>query len=132
MRSAYTIVISKTDDGYFVTIPDFEINTQGEDVADAMVMARDAIELMGITFEDDGKPLPKPGTVKAEKEFDDDIITLVDVDFTAYRKKLDDRAVRKNCTIPYWLNVEAEKNNVNFSRVLQDALIEKLHVSNNR
>ncbi|UYO63726.1 type II toxin-antitoxin system HicB family antitoxin [Acetobacterium wieringae] len=132
MRSAYTIVISKTDDGYFVTIPDFEINTQGEDVADAMVMARDAIELMGITFEDDGKPLPKPGTVKAEKEFDDDIITLVDVDFTAYRKKLDDRAVRKNCTIPYWLNVEAEKNNVNFSRVLQDALMEKLHVSNNR
>ena len=103
-----------------------------EDVADAMVMARDAIELMGITFEDDGKPLPKPGTVKAEKEFDDDIITLVDVDFTAYRKKLDDRAVRKNCTIPYWLNVEAEKNNVNFSRVLQDALMEKLHVSNNR
>lgn len=132
MRSAYPIVISKTDDGYFVTIPDFEINTQGEDVADAMVMARDAIELMGITFEDDGKPLPKPGTVKAEKEFDDDIITLVDVDFTAYRKKLDDRAVRKNCTIPYWLNVEAEKNNVNFSRVLQDALMEKLHVSNNR
>lgn len=130
MRSAYPIVISKTDDGYFVTIPDFEINTQGEDVADAMVMARDAIELMGITFEDDGKPLPKPGTVKAEKEFDDDIITLVDVDFTAYRKKLDDRAVRKNCTIPYWLNVEAEKSNVNFSRVLQDALMEKLHVTN--
>lgn len=132
MRSAYPVVISKSDDEYFVTIPDFEINTQGEDVADAMVMARDAIELMGITFEDDGKPLPKPGTVKAEKEFDDDIITLVDVDFTAYRKKLDDRAVRKNCTIPYWLNVEAEKNNVNFSRVLQDALMEKLHVSNNR
>lgn len=130
MRSAYPVVISKTDDGYFVTIPDFEINTQGEDVADAMVMARDAIELMGITFEDDGKPLPKPGTVKAEKEFDDDIITLVDVDFTAYRKKLDDRAVRKNCTIPYWLNAEAEKRNVNFSRVLQDALMEKLHVSN--
>lgn len=129
MRNAYPIVISKTDDGYFVTIPDFEINTQGEDVADAMVMARDAIELMGITWEDDGKPLPKPGTIKAEKEFDDDIITLVDVDFTAYRKKLDDRAVRKNCTIPYWLNVEAEKNNVNFSRVLQDALMEKLHVS---
>ncbi|OXS25346.1 MAG: antitoxin HicB [Acetobacterium sp. MES1] len=130
MRSAYPVVISKADDGYFVTIPDFEINTQGEDVADAMVMARDAIELMGITFEDDGKPLPKPGTVKAEKEFDDDIITLVDVDFTAYRKKLDDRAVRKNCTIPYWLNVEAEKSNVNFSRVLQDALMEKLHVTN--
>ncbi|MDD3305557.1 MULTISPECIES: type II toxin-antitoxin system HicB family antitoxin [Acetobacterium] len=130
MRIAYPVVISKTDDGYFVTIPDFEINTQGEDVADAMFMARDAIELMGITFEDDGKPLPKPGTVKAEKEFDDDIITLVDVDFTAYRKKLDDRAVRKNCTIPYWLNVEAEKSNVNFSRVLQDALMEKLHVSN--
>lgn len=130
MRNAYPIVISKTDDGYFVTIPDFEINTQGEDVANAMVMARDAIELMGITWEDDGKPLPKPGTIKAEKEFEGDIITLVDVDFTAYRKKLDDRAVRKNCTIPYWLNVEAEKSNVNFSRVLQDALMEKLHVSN--
>jgi Uncharacterized conserved protein len=126
MKNAYPVVLSKDGEGYFVTIPDFDINTQGSDIADAMYMARDAIGLMGIDMEDDGKSLPEPGTVKAEKELEDDIITLVDVDFTEYRKKVDNRAVRKNCTIPYWLSEKAEKNSINYSRVLQDALIEIL------
>lgn len=131
MKNAYPVVLSKEGDGYFVTIPDFDINTQGSDIADAMYMARDAIGLMGIDMEDDGKPLPEPGTVKAEKELDDDVITLIDVDFTEYRKKVDNRSVKKNCTIPYWLSVKAEKNSINYSRVLQDALIKTLKETDN-
>lgn len=53
----------------------------------------------------------------------DDIVTLVDVDFAEYRKKVDNKAVKKNCTIPYWLNVEAEKAGINYSKVLQEALM---------
>ena len=44
------------------------------------------------------------------------------MDFSEYRKKVDNKAVKKNCTIPYWMSVEADKIGVNYSRVLQDAL----------
>ena len=44
------------------------------------------------------------------------MLTLVDVDFTAYRKKVYNRAVKKNCTIPYWMSVEAEKEGISFSK----------------
>lgn len=122
-RKAYPIVISKEDDGfYYVEIPDFDIATQGESVPDAMEMARDAIGLMGIDFLDDGKGIPEPNSQELHSS-KDDIVTLVDVDFAEYRKKVDNKAVKKNCTIPYWLNVEAEKAGINYSKVLQEALM---------
>lgn len=67
-------------------------------------------------------------SVKIQPE-ENDIVTWVDVDFAEYRKKVDNRAVKKNCTIPYWLNVKAEKAGINFSKVLQEALLEVLGTS---
>lgn len=122
-KRAYPILISKEKDGfYYVEIPDFDIATQGKNIADAMEMARDAIGLMGIDYLDDGKEIPEPNLkkIKAKKE---DIVTLVDVDFLEYRRKVDNKSVKKNCTIPYWLNVEAEKAGINYSKVLQDAIM---------
>ena len=128
-RRAYPVVISKEDDGFFyVEIPDFDIATQGMDIADAMEMARDAIGLMGIDLMDEGKVLPEPNIagINAAKE---DIVTLVDVDFVEYRRKVDNKAVKKNCTIPYWMNVEAEKAGINYSKLLQDAIMSVLGIS---
>ena len=128
-RKAYPIVISKEEDGfYYVSIPDFDIATQGESIADAMEMARDAIGIMGIDYLDDGKVLPEPNTKEVESGADD-IVTLVDVDFAEYRKKVDNKAVKKNCTIPYWLNVEAEKAGITYSKVLQDAIMRVLGIN---
>ena len=128
-RKAYPIVITKENDGFFyVEIPDFDIATQGEDIADAMEMARDAIGLMGIDLMDDGKELPKPNTAKF-KETENDITTLVDVDFAEYRRKVDNKAVKKNCTIPYWMSVEADKIGINYSKILQDAIANILGVT---
>lgn len=128
MKEAYPVIITEEKDGYYVSIPDFDIATQGTSIADAIAMARDAIGLMGIDMEDEGKVMPKPGTVKFSSS-KSDIVTLVDVDFTEYRKRVDNRAVKKNCTIPCWLNVEAEKAGINFSKVLQDALQAVLKVT---
>lgn len=125
MKKVYPIILTKDSFGYLVTIPDFNINTQGRDLAEAIFMARDAIGLMGIDMEEEGKELPE--ATEAKKINENDIVTLVDIDFTEYRKKADNRAVKKNCTIPHWLSVEAEKAGINFSRVLQEALIEKLN-----
>ena len=89
---------------------------KGEDVVDAMEMARDAIGLMGIDLMDDGKLIPEPNSVKFDTK-EGDIATLVDVDFVEYRKKVDNKAVKKNCTIPYWMSVEAEKVGINYSKL---------------
>lgn len=120
-KGAYPIVLKSTDNGYYVEIPDFDIGTQGDTVVEAIEMARDAIGLMGIDMQDDGKETPEPYSCEFQKG-EGDILTLVDVDFVEYRKKVDNRAVKKNCTIPYWMSVEADKMGVNYSRILQDAL----------
>ena len=44
------------------------------------------------------------------------------LDMDSYAEKYGDKAVRKNLTIPAWLNTFAEQNHLNFSQVLQDAL----------
>ena len=114
-----------------VFIPDFNINTQGKDVPDAIEMARDAIGLMGIDMQDNGESLPKSSSitsVQAEAP-SGAIVSLVDVDFAEYRRKNDMRVVKKNCPIPSWLNIEAEKAGVNFSAVLQAALKNELHIT---
>lgn len=54
------------------------------------------------------------------------VLTFVDVDIMSYNEKYRNRAVKKNCTIPYWLNKEAERRGINFSKVLQKALLEIL------
>ena len=126
MRYVYPVVLIE-EDGYYVRVPDFDASTQSKDLAEAIEMARDLMGIMAIDFEEDKKEIPKPNSVKFEKE-KDSIITLVDVDFLEYRKKYNNKMIRKNLTIPYWLNVEAEKAGINFSQVLQVALKEKLNV----
>lgn len=128
MREAYPIILTRGQKYVVVSIPDFDINTQGEDFADAMEMARDAIGLMGIDMQDDGKELPTPTPI-SELTVENSVVTLVDIDFDIYRRKNELRAVKKNCTIPSWLNYEAEKANINFSQVLQNALMEQLKIS---
>lgn len=87
MKYTYPIVMSKSNDGYFVPIPDFNIATQENDFDEAIFMARDAIGIMGITLEDDGEELPKPNSSVITKERETDIISQVEVDFKQYRKK---------------------------------------------
>lgn len=126
-RRAYPIILIDEGTGYYVEIPDFDIATQGQDLADAIAMARDAIGLMGIDMIDEGKELPDPRKLDYTCK-SGELLTFVDVDFVEYRKRVDNRAVKKNCTIPYWLSVEAEKMGVNYSKVLQEALIKYLGI----
>ena len=125
MAVVYPVILSKEANGYFVTIPDFDANTEGETLEDAIFMARDAIGILGIEMEDEGDQLPKPFSRTYEKELGDQE-ALIDIDFEEYRKKHDNRTVKKNCTIPYYLNAQAEKAGINFSRLVQDALKREL------
>ena len=128
MKAVFPILLTPDKNGYVVSVPDLNINTEGKDIPDAIEMARDAIGLWGICEEDAGRAIPV-----ASSEFpahgENEIATLVDIDFAAYRRANDLRTVRKNVTIPSWLNNLAEGAGINFSQVLQDGLKSKLHVA---
>lgn len=138
MKGVYPVFIAQDAQDYLVYVPDLDIYTEGKSMADAIYMARDAIGLKGIDYEDDGKELPAASSydeaikkAKADTEIFDystGVLTMVDVDFTEYRKKHDNRMVKKNCTIPYYLNVEAERLGINFSKLLQEALVQRIGV----
>lgn len=132
MKNAYPVIMTQGKEFIVVFVPDFNINTQGKDIPDAIEMARDAIGLMGIDMQDEGEALPNASNIadiQAEAP-SGGIVSLVDVDFAEYRRKNDMRTVKKNCTIPSWLNFEAERAGVNFSAVLQAALKNELKIAN--
>lgn len=130
MKQAYPVIMRPVESGYLVSIPDFDAMTEGKDMANAIEMARDCIGLGGITLEDFGREIPQPSDIKQvqEKMVPGDVLTFVDIDYSAYRESVDSRSVRKNLTIPLWLDRKAEQAGVNFSKVLQEALIERLDV----
>lgn len=114
------------DDGSFtVTFPDLPgCITEGHDLADAIYMAQDALEMWLWYAEDHKEEIPAPSMSldAAALEF----VNLIGANTTEYRKKNDSRAVKKTLSIPAWMNAAALEKNLNFSQVLQDALKERL------
>lgn len=138
MKQVYPVIFTQLDDKkhtVLIEVPDLEILTEGFGMPNAIEMARDAIGLKVITMEDQKEKIPNPrmikeidalqGTFAQEGE---GLVSMVDVDFAEYRRRMDNKAVRRNVTLPNWLNQEAEKAHINVSGVLQEALMLKLGV----
>lgn len=130
MKLVYPACFSPLTDseGYCVTFPDLPgCVTQGNSLSDAIEMAIDAASGWILDELEDGNPVPKASKIKNIRvENESDFVNVVVLDMDSYAEKYGNKAIRKNCTIPSWLNTIAEKNNINFSAVLQAALIEKL------
>lgn len=127
MKLVYPVVFTPLEDGgYMAYVPDLEINTSGSDLADTIAMARDALGVVGIDMEDDGKPFPAPSADPPHEA--GEIVSLVDVDLAAYRRAIEKKTVRRNVSLPSWLNSAAEAAGLNVSAVLQAALKQQLGV----
>ncbi|MEA5057235.1 MAG: type II toxin-antitoxin system HicB family antitoxin [Anaerotignum propionicum] len=136
MKKVYPVIFTHDADVFLVEVPDLEILTEGSDLVNAIYMARDAIGLKGIAIEDEGDEVPEPSEVEnidvKKSVFYKDknsFISLVDIDFSEYRRRHDNKMVRRNVTLPNWMNVAAEKENINVSKVLQEALSERLQIA---
>lgn len=127
MKQAYPIILTPDPNGYCVYVPDMDINTSGTDLANAIFMAEDAISLCGITYQDMGQEIPAPSPTLPTCA-GNDIPTFAVVDFEEYRRANDMRSIRKNVTIPSYLNDLAQKAGLSFSQVLQDGLRARLGV----
>ena len=127
MQYVYPAVLTPDGGGFDVSFPDIEgAITCAEDLASALENAQDVLSMMLVQLEDEGAALPKPTRQGEIEAADGTVVTLVLADTLAYRKKINKRAVKKTLSIPQWMNEEAEKRGINFSQVLQEALMERL------
>lgn len=122
----YPAVFHKEGDGFWVSFPDFpECLTEGDDMESAYEMAVEALGLAITSRESEKEAIPEPSdpsTIDAEGG----TILVVNFDMMDYLKKHNSRAVKKTLSIPEWLNEAATSMGVNFSQVLQEALMQKV------
>ena len=124
----YPALFHKAEEGgFWITFPDLpECITEGDDMQEAYEMASDALGLAIVSREKSNEPLPtpsEPDTIPAEPNA---FCVVVEFDLLSYQRKHNSRAVKKTLSIPEWLNQAAIEMNINFSQVLQDALIQKV------
>lgn len=124
--AVFTPCIEK--EGYTVEVPDLPgCVTEGKDLVDAIEMGVDAASGWVLDELEEGNNIPAPSLRKENIKLEDpeSFVSMLVLDMDAYAEKYGDKTVRKNITIPAWLNTYGEKNNINFSRVLQDALLKR-------
>lgn len=122
----YPAIFTQGERYITVTFPDIpSAITQGETQEEAFEMAQ---EVLGFALEDYEKYPKASNIVELQKQHPESTIVVIGIDMVAYNRKYHSKKVRKNVTIPEWLNELAEKSNLNFSQVLTDALEEKLNV----
>lgn len=119
--------------GYTITFPDLPgCITEGDSLTEAMKNAREALELHLYGLEVDGEILPEPTLPhKVKLENDNQFINLITAYMKLFRAEMANKTVKKTVTMPKWLNELAEKEKVNFSRILQKGLKERLGISDN-
>ena len=135
MKLVYLAVFYPFDDqdGYTVEFPDLPgCITQGDSLEEALEMAADAAAGWILGEIEEGLDIPKPSkSINLEDFSDAEFANYICLDMEEYAKQYGQKAVKKTLTIPQWLNTLAEKNGINFSHVLQEALKSTLHLTNN-
>lgn len=127
----YPAVFIPEDDGAFtVTFPDIpSCITCGDYMDQSYEMAFEALGLVLSFMEDKKELIPEPSSPQNIKLEEGQFLVVIEFDMIAYKRRTESKAVKKTLTIPSWLNDAALEKNVNFSQVLQDALMEKLHIA---
>lgn len=113
-----------------VTFPDLDVATSGITDEDAMLSARDLLGLVLFGLEEDGGTIPTPSPLMSIPHADNEVVTLVDVFMPSVRLAQQNKCVSRTVSLPAWLNALALEKQVNFSQVLQSALISQLGVQN--
>jgi predicted RNase H-like HicB family nuclease len=128
MKYVYPAILYPDDGKIGVTVPDLPgCHTYGDDKADALFMAKDAVEMWLWHAENTSCPIPPASENRPIKP--GETLTLIAADTDEYRQANETKAIKKTLSIPSWLNYRAEKANAPFSQILQQGLKEYLRIS---
>ena len=147
MKVIYPVLFYEEKEGdYSVFVPDLEkaLNTNastcGSNLEEAMYMAEDLIAGLILDEMEEGNKIPKASKIE-EVSFDEleksleidnwDYVskfkTYIVVDISAFAEKWGKQLVKKTVNIPKWVNTKAEELKINFSKTLEEALLEKIY-----
>ncbi len=127
-KYAYPAVFTKEKEGgYSICFRDLEgCYTCGDSIEEGLEMAEDVLALALYGYETNGKKIPEPSLLSEIALAPNEFVSYVKCDTMEYRKMYNSKAVKKTLTIPEWLNEEAMAAGINFSQVLQEALIARI------
>jgi hypothetical protein len=109
-----------------VLFPDFDVATSGVDEEDAFKSAKELLGLTLYSMEEDKEEIPQPSPISELQLKKNQISCLVDVFMPSIREAQNNKSVNRTVTLPAWLNAKSLELGVNFSQVLQEALLERL------
>jgi predicted RNase H-like HicB family nuclease len=121
--AVYPALFISYDDEITITFPDLPgaISCAGSE-QEALYMAKDALGAWIVANEDLGNPIPEPSKLSDIACESGQTVSLIEAWLPIFREERRDGSVKKNVTVPVWLNSLAEKANLNFSQVLQAGL----------
>lgn len=133
----YPVIFTQTndkEDTYLVYIPDLDGATEGKGLNDAFLMAKDYIG--NALYLKSNDEIPAASLIESvdvsQSEFAEcgkSFVSLVDVNLDEFRMARKTKTVRRNITLPEWLDDMAAKAKINVSSVTQAALKEKLNIT---
>ncbi len=127
-KYAYPAIFTPEEDGsYSINFPDLEgCYTCGDSLEDGIEMAEDALALVLFGYETDSRTIPAPSVPASLPISGNEFVNYIACDTMKYRKMYNNKAIKKTLTIPEWLNESASAMGLNFSQVLQEALLQKI------
>lgn len=127
-KYAYPAIFTPEEDGsYSIVFPDLEgCYTCGDSIEDGIEMAVDALALVLYGYEKDNRTIPVPSAPSSLSLSGNEFVNYIACDTMEYRKMYNNKAIKKTLTIPEWLNESASALGLNFSQVLQEALMQKI------
>ncbi len=127
MKIVFPAIFHRENNSYWVDFPDLAgCQSFGDTQTETLYNAKEALEGYALSLLENGEKLPEPSEISSIKTDKDSFVSFVDADLSPYLNK--SKAVKKTLTIPEWLNDAAIEKGINFSRTLQDALIQKLSI----
>ena len=125
MKLVYPAIFYSCEEktGYTVVVPDLPgCVSEGDNLADAILMGTDAAAGWVLGELEDGNSVPSPSDPATLKPTDDGIVNLLVLDMDSYAEKYGDKAIRKNITIPAYMNTFMQNHGLSLSKVVQDAI----------
>lgn len=127
-KITYLAVMEPSEDGgYAVFFPDVPgCITYGKDFETAREMANEAVGLHIYSMECDGEAAPEPSKVLDPEDTQGCLVSPITIFPDLVKNEMDNKRVKTNITIPMWLKRIAEERCVNYSRILETALMDYL------
>ena len=126
----YYTIFNPEGPQFNVTFPDLpELFTSGNNMPDALHMAKDALEGYLLWLEDENEPFPPASEYDEISLPKGDLLIPIEANLEVARLKENTKMIKKTLTIPNYVNALAEKEGINFSQTLTEVLKEKLQIN---